>query len=166
MESLLTSHKIPIYIGFSLSDTHNELLVLLTATQIILWWLSVQLSPWHNFETFVVQLHLRAQSSQSSSLDPKFNASYNFSRVVLLFTDWGIKSRTSCGENPPCAASGALCCSCSILGCAAPLPVLMLGWNSGGHISLLWWGIGNLDQGGVTQVMTLSSTAFNLLPFL
>lgn len=122
MESLLTSHKIPIYIGFSLSDTHNELLVLLTATQIILWWLSVQLSPWQNFETFVVQLHLCAQSSQSSSLDPKFNASYNFSRVVLLFTRWSIKSRTSCGENPPCAASGALCCSCSILGCAAPLP--------------------------------------------
>lgn len=41
--------------------------------------------------------------------------------------------------------------------------VLMLGCNSGGHISLLCWGIGNLDQGGVTQVMTLSSTAFNLL---
>lgn len=41
--------------------------------------------------------------------------------------------------------------------------VLGLGWSSGGHISLLWGGIGNLDPGGVTQIMTLSSTAFNLL---
>lgn len=60
-----------------------------------------------------------------------------------------------------CAAAAAsrVCCSLPAAGNA----VCWLGWNSAGHISLLWAGIGNLDQGGVTQIMTLSSTAFNLL---
>lgn len=125
--------QIPIYIGFSLSDTLNELPLLLTATQIILSWLSVRLSHGQNFETLVVQHHSCAQSSQSSSLDPKFNANCNFSCVVLLFTCWALKAKPLVGRILPlqqmelCAAAGASQDAAAPLPAARKCCVLMFG---------------------------------------
>lgn len=160
--------QVPIYIGFSLSDTLNKLPVLLTAAQIILWWLSVQLSHWQNSETSVVQHHLCTQSSQSSSLDPTFNANCNFSCVVLLFPYWTLKAEPLVGRILPlqqmqlCAPAGAS--RDLLLPSQQPGNIVCwwLGCNSGDHISLLCWRIGNLGQGEATQIMTHSSRAFNL----
>lgn len=143
--------QIPIYIGFSLSDTLNELPVLLTAAQIILWCL--QLSHQQNFETFLVQHHLHAQSSQISSLDPKFYANCNFCCGVLLFI-LGINSRTSRGENPPFWSS--------VLQLEHP-GMLLLPSQQPGNVGMELRRSHLPAQGGGTQIMTLSSTAFMLL---
>lgn len=177
--------QIPTYIGFSLSDTLNELPVLLTAAQIILWWLSVQLGHQQNFETFLAQHHLHAQSSQISSLDPKFNANCNFSCVVLLFTYWALTAEPLVGRILPflelCAAAGAS------RDAAAPLPAARKCWDgaqeipspcSGGRhpnndtlkysfyaVVLFLWTDLSREVGGLWEAITAEGWGFRNLQF-
>lgn len=139
--------QIPIYIGFSLSDTLNELPGLLTAAQIILFMAQCStLKPLYYNTIYVLP------SSQSSSLDPKLKANCNFSCVVLLFTDWALKAEPLVGRILPLQQMELWAPAGASQDAAAPSQqpgnvCWCLGCSSGDHISLLSWGIGNFGQG-------------------